>query len=238
MDSETLVRKAADSFKQTLEFDPAHNYVLKVKQELQSMLTDYDENIDKLIYLYQTLNNIETFLSKHNLVCRHKTDPENCKINIYYESLLFFVEQEIRKLNPSYEFSILRPNINASIINQNLISLETHPKSSKIYLSALDKLNQKSYQRNLLDDLRLSIEILLKEILQNDKSIEKQKEDLGKYLKNKNISAEVSNMFVALQDYFVKYQNSYVKHDDNVNKHEIEFILNLASTFINFLLNI
>ena len=45
-------------------------------------------------------------------------------------------------------------------------------------------------------------------------------------------------MFVTLQDYFVKYQNNYIKHDDNVNKHEIELMINLSSTFMNFILNI
>jgi hypothetical protein len=238
MNSETLIRKEADNFKNTLEYDYKHNHHLQVKRELESMLFNYDEKVDKLIFLYQTLNNIEGLLSDHNLDCPHKNDPETCVENVYYETLKFFTEQEIRKLNPSYEFSILRPNINSTLIKQNLISLETHPKTAKIYLAALDKINQASYQRNLLDDLRLTLEILLKDLLQNEKPLEKQKEDIGKYLKTKNVSSEVSNMFVILQDYFGKYQNSYVKHDDNVNKHEIELMINLTSTFVNFLLNI
>lgn len=45
-------------------------------------------------------------------------------------------------------------------------------------------------------------------------------------------------MFVLLKDYFTKYQNEYVKHNDKVNKLEIELMLNLTSTFINFLLNV
>ncbi len=86
------------------------------------------------------------------------------------------------------------------------MNLETHPKTSKIYISALDKLNQASYQRNLLDDLRLSMEVILKDILKMKKSLEKQKDEPRKVLKGiKMFQREVINMFVTLQDYFVKY---------------------------------
>jgi hypothetical protein len=238
MNADVLIKKAADDFKRILQYDYKPNYHLDVKSKLESILYNYDEPVDKLIFLYQTINNIDELLDKHNEKCTHKADPENCVENVHYGQLKFFTEQEIRRLNPSYEYSILRPNINSNLIKQNLVNLEAYPKAAKVYLAAIDKINQSSYQRNLLDDLRLTLEILLKEFLQNDKPLEKQNNDIGRYLKDKNVSIEVSNMFVALKDYFTKYQNDYVKHDDNVNKQEIELMINLTSTFINFLINI
>lgn len=238
MEKDILIRKKADQFKTRLEFVPKYDYDLTVKNELSLMLYNFEFNNDKLTFLYQTIKNINELLEKHNIRCTHKIDPENCSKNVYYEQLIYFTEQEIRRLNPSYEFSILHPHINSNIIKENLINLETYPKTAKIYIAALDKINQESYNRNLLDDLRLCIEILLKDILNNNKSLENQKEELGKYLKNKNVSKEVTNMFTTLIDYFGKYQNSYVKHDDKVNKREIELMINLTSSFINFLLNL
>jgi hypothetical protein len=44
-------------------------------------------------------------------------------------------------------------------------------------------------------------------------------------------------MFRTLLDYFSKYQNEYVKHNDQVKKEEIDFMVNLSSAFINFILN-
>src|SRR5436190_23394752 len=85
--------------------------------------------------------------------------------------------------------------------------LEKYPDAYKEYLSALKKFDNKIYERNLLDDLRLSLELLLKNILHNTKSLENQVSDLGIYLKGKSISAEVINMFNKLLDYYVKYQN-------------------------------
>lgn len=42
-------------------------------------------------------------------------------------------------------------------------------------------------------------------------------------------------MFNTLLDYYGKYQNKYAKHDDNVNEKEIEFIIDLTSTFMKFI---
>ena len=45
-------------------------------------------------------------------------------------------------------------------------------------------------------------------------------------------------MFLKLVDYFGKYQNTYVKHSDNVNDNEIEIIIEIASSFMKFLIKI
>jgi len=88
------------------------------------------------------------------------------------------------------------------------------------------------FTRNLLDDLRLSLELLLKGIFKNSKSLENQIELLGEYLKEKGGSKELTNMFVKLVDYYSKYQNTYVKHDDAVIEEEIEFIFEITSSFM------
>lgn len=51
--------------------------------------------------------------------------------------------------------------------------LEGYVKSKKLYDSALNKIKEKIFERNALDDMRLSFELLMKEILRNDKPLEK-----------------------------------------------------------------
>lgn len=114
--------------------------------------------------------------------------------------------------------------------------LEPFKKSYTLYAEALEKMKAGNLQRNLIDDLRLSLELLLKEVLGNDKPLEKQIGDVGAFQKNKGISAETTNMFNTLLDYYGKYQNKYVKHDDNVNGKEIEFIVDLTSSFMKFII--
>ncbi len=114
--------------------------------------------------------------------------------------------------------------------------LQQYTAAFKLYSSALEKYAGKVYQRNLLDDLRLSLELLLKQILQNDKSLENQLGNIGTYQKAQGMSPEVMNMFTKLVDYYGKYQNNYVKHNDDVKSSEIEFIIDLTSTFMRFLI--
>ena len=72
-------------------------------------------------------------------------------------------------------------------LNQNLVEeikhwLSDYPSSLKQYESALFKFNNNIFERNLLDDLRLALELLLKLIFNNDKSLENQLSDIGKFV--------------------------------------------------------
>lgn len=91
-------------------------------------------------------------------------------------------------------------------------------------------------ERNVVDHLRLSLELLLKDIFNNGKSLENQKSDIGNYLKSKNISPEISNLLEKVLDYYAKYQNNKAKHDCAVLSSEVEFILYLTGTVMRFLL--
>ena len=124
---------------------------------------------------------------------------------------------------------------NVELVEETKHWLEPYNKAYTLYKSALEKLEHGNLQRNLIDDLRLSLELLLKELLGNEKSLENQIADIGTFQKNKGISTEASNMFNTLLNYYTKYQNKYVKHDDNVNEKEIEFIVDLTSSFIKFI---
>ena len=42
-------------------------------------------------------------------------------------------------------------------------------------------------------------------------------------------------MFTKIVDYYCKYQNSYVKHADRVIPHEIEFVMEITSSFMKHL---
>ena len=126
--------------------------------------------------------------------------------------------------------------LDEKVVNDVLDWLISYPNVQKSFKSALEKYQDKIYQRNLIDDLRLSLELLLKQILNNETRLEKQKIFLGEYLKQKNVPKELNNMYWKLIDYYAKYQNNYAKHEDKVDSSEIEFIIYLTGTFIRFLM--
>lgn len=93
-------------------------------------------------------------------------------------------------------------------------------------------------ERQIVDCLRLSFELFLKQFLRNEKSLEKQKPILGKYLENKNISVEIRNMYMQLFDYYEKYNNNHAKHNNNVEHAEIDFLVYLTGSFLRFLITV
>jgi hypothetical protein len=123
------------------------------------------------------------------------------------------------------------------LVNDVLNWIQKYPDVYENFKNALEKYNQRIYQRNLIDNLRLAFELLVKHVLGNNKSLENQaKAELGRYLKDKGISGEVRNLYVTLVKYYTDYQNKHVKHNDNINETEIELILYLTGTFMRFLL--
>lgn len=131
-----------------------------------------------------------------------------------------------------------KKEINESLVEETQHWLSEYPEVLKLYNDCLEKHSNGIHQRNLLDDLRLSLETLLKIVLENSKSLENQIAELGKFINERNGSKELNNMFLKLIDYFSKYQNTYVKHNDNVNENEVEIIIEMASSFMKFIVRI
>jgi hypothetical protein len=126
--------------------------------------------------------------------------------------------------------------LDAKLVDDNLDWLSQYPKSCEAFKIALSKVGKKGEERNIVDSLRLSLELLAKDILHNQKSLEKQKNEIGIYLKTKNVSVELSNLFWTVLDYYTKYQNDKAKHENRVPADEVEFILYLTGTLMRFLL--
>lgn len=104
-------------------------------------------------------------------------------------------------------------------INEKLIEETKHWPSNyftvlSLYQSVLDKYNNGIFQKNILDDLRLSLELLKKK--SNEKLLENQLSVLREYIQNKNISIKLGNMFQMLVEYYSRYNNTYVKYNDDL----------------------
>ena len=93
--------------------------------------------------------------------------------------------------------------------------------------------------RNALDNMRLTIELLIKRITGSEASLENQKSALGKFFEDKDISKEVSNLFFKMLDMYEKIQNHEAKHNlpQNLNSKEIKFLMNQSTVIIKFLID-
>lgn len=116
--------------------------------------------------------------------------------------------------------------------------LANHPRALKQYESALAKYEGGIFERNTLDDMRLAFELLVKDLLNNNKSLENQIPDIGAMLKTSGASVELRNMVQQVIKYYTDFQNNHVKHNDAVNDKEIEYIIELTSVVMKFLIKI
>ena len=116
--------------------------------------------------------------------------------------------------------------------------LSHHPDALKQYESALAKYEGGIFERNTLDDMRLAFELLVKDLLGNGKSLENQIAEIGAKLKSTCASVELRNMVQQVIKYYTDFQNNHVKHNDAVNDKEIEYIIELTSVVMKFLIKI
>lgn len=116
--------------------------------------------------------------------------------------------------------------------------LSGHDAALKQYDSALAKYEGGIFERNTLDDMRLAFELLVRDLLGNNKSLENQISALGAKLKSRGASEELRNMVVKIIEYYTKFQNNHVKHNDAINSDEIEYVIELTSVIMKYLIKI
>ena len=123
---------------------------------------------------------------------------------------------------------------NYSVYNKALFNkLEAeYPDVGALVTSGFKHANNEAEYRHALDDFRLAIELLLKKVLNNEKSLENQKDSLLAFMAEKGISTESRNVFFKLLDTFCKYQNNHVKHDNSVNNADLGIMIDFSVFFI------
>jgi len=214
----------------------------KIVEHLSAYAFDYGVNIPYPDYPFpQSVPNKRTALRRNlrsfnpeqqiqilNELCQLPQFKDNAEVkNLCY------------KIISRYGHLLVTPpekTIDTVLIEHTRHWLADYPDSLKLYETALMKLENKLFLRNLLDDIRLSLEKLTQMLLQNNRSLENQIADLGPFLKASGCSKELSNMFQKLINYYTKYQNTYVKHDDAVIENEIEIIFEMTCSFMRFLI--
>lgn len=158
----------------------------------------------------------------------------------------------ISALTPVASFSISRrgkkitiypngdPLLDQEVVNYSLSKLEEYPNSAKYFEKAL-RIYQSSDEdnyRELLDNLRFSLEQFLKEVLKNKKSLENQNSFILPWLKDRGIHKQTVNLYNTLLNQYCSYQNDAVKHNENFSVDEIEFMIYLTGNFMRLILTL
>jgi hypothetical protein len=132
------------------------------------------------------------------------------------------------------------PFLDTMVVDYVLEGVERHPKADRSFRQALTNFlrGDSALYRSILDDLRFSLEQLLKSLLRNDKSLENQRDILGKWLKEKGVHVQIRSLYAHLANCFSQYQNNAVKHDEDYSEAEVGFMIYLTGTLMRLLLEL
>lgn len=117
-----------------------------------------------------------------------------------------------------------------------------YPGSLDFWKKAMSHYQAFQY-RESLDNARLCLELLLKSLLANEKSLENQRKSLGGWLKEQGVPKEISNMIWERLDYYAASQNNHVKHKKikeltkKLTEIEVCLILDETYAIIKYLVN-
>ena len=194
---------------------------------INNLNTNDEDEFTKLLFIIEIILNYDYkgYIKNEHLV---KRVAEAMKVSNIKAKILF--SDDLYQIFPlDIEF------LNKPLVTDILNWLNKYPKAKQNFQKALKKARNTSNYRNIIDDLRLSLELFLKNVFSNDKSLEKQIDIIGNYLKEHNISKEISNMYIKLIDYYTKYNDNHAKHDDSIIEVEIDYIIYLTGCFIRFI---
>ena len=113
--------------------------------------------------------------------------------------------------------------------------LKGFPNTNRAFESANNRVKRGEYSRETLDSMRFVLEQLLQEALDNGASLENNKIELGRRLKDRGISKEVRGTITTLISHYSNYQNNHVKHHDDIREGEYRFIIDMTFVVVRFI---
>lgn len=126
----------------------------------------------------------------------------------------------------------LSAELDNKLINETRHFLDSYPDAKEAYENALSKYNADSFGRNLVDDLRFAYEVLLKNVFENDKPLEKQFNEINEFLSSEGFPDEFITMYNNIRREYCTFQNRCAKHNDKVDESQYEFLIELTSSLM------
>lgn len=167
-------------------------------------------------------------------ITHNKRDDLTIYISAFYNIDEAF--DEVKKLLDGYFSESVLSSPTKTLVSDIENVLTPHDKPLELYSKAITDLLSGQNYRNALDNLRLSVELLLKTILSNERSLEKQDEKLKEYLGKSGVDSSIIGIAANDLKALTRYFNEHVKHNDDVVTNEIDFVVYAASNLIHVLL--
>lgn len=237
------------------------NYVEKVigeKYDEDSFLNycqmvgeDYNEYYFPYQHLKESLDNCKSteelvakFIALYNT---YSTGFGGYSYNVVGKGeVLECLKESLDRLNIKYEiikdedgmfvFPAGAKELDEALVSEPLEWLNDYPKARKTYSVALQQYSNGQYARDVADNFRKAFEEFLREFLNNNNDLNKNKKEVEAYLKEQNADPQLITMLVSLISHYYLLNNEVAKHNDKMDAKYLEFLMYQTGVFIRMLI--
>lgn len=156
------------------------------------------------------------------------------------------LKDSLERLNIKYEmykdadgifiFPSGAKELDNALVSEPFDWLSDYPNTRKTYLIALQQYSEGQYVRDIADNLRKAFEEFLKEFLNNNNDLNKNKKEVETYLKEQNAAPQLITMLVSLISHYYLLNNEVAKHNDKMDARYLEFLMYQTGVFIRMLI--
>ena len=227
-----------------LDEDSYFNYCQMVGEDYWNICQPYQRLQDSL----DKSTSIHELVAKYIAFCNtYSVQYTGYSYNVVgKDQVLRYLEESLEKLNIRYEvvededgifiFPLGAKELDDALVSEPLGWLNAYPNARKTFANALRQYSNGSYIRDVADNFRKALEDFLKEFLNNNNDLNKNKKEVEAYLKSQNADPHLIAMFVALISHYYLLNNEVAKHNDKMDKKYLEFLMYQTGMFIRMLI--
>lgn len=162
------------------------------------------------------------------------------------DQVLGYLKESLEKINMKYEviedkdgtfiFPLGAKELDDALVSEPLEWLNDYPNARKTFIIALQQYSKGLYIRDVADNLRKAFEEFLKEFLNNNNDLNKNKKEVEAYLKLQNAAPQLVTMLVSLISHYYLLNNEVAKHNDKIDEKYLEFLMYQTGVFIRMLI--
>ena len=163
---------------------------------------------------------------------------------------LAFMENSLGELNIPYElfededgiyvFPKGVPELDGPLVSEIYDWLKKYPAAEKSWDKALRAYAEVTANSasDVADLFRKALETFFKEFFRNEKSLENNKVEYGRYLKEQGIPSELSNNLESILQGYTNFMNNYAKHNDKTSVNILEYLMYQTGNTIRLLISL
>ena len=158
---------------------------------------------------------------------------------IVYPTLGWKLDEVDMEVRSALCFGLSDVALRSEFSGIKIIILDDYPNCKKHLELGIKRIKEDSEYREGLDEMRVSLELLCKEILNSNASLENLKEEILAYLSKRGLAKEICNFYATCLNSYVRYNNNNVKHSDGnrISRREAMLIMKTITALMAFLID-